>query len=290
MRKEFDPESTRFTSDRIGFEGFRVLVRELSDQGEAGTGKAGLPIFRFTCRPIREKGHTLLTFQEDPDHPLAMNRISTIMPPHTPFVLNWRRAAGRLGTFEVHPRFFEQTLRRAGLAAARFQAVPRARFIINRRVDWLCQLLMEETERGGPSGRAYFEHLAAALLLAVASQSDPRLPDAGDAGAQLRRVQQAVALMEANFGSKLTLAQLAAAAGLSVFHFSRLFHRVMGTSPHQYLLGCRLRHAHGLLVADSGRSLAEVAAECGFADQTRFGRHFRRAYGVSPGQVRGAQE
>jgi hypothetical protein len=55
-----------------------------------------------------------------------------------------------------------------------------------------------------PAGRAYFEHLVAALLLAVVLQIDPRLPEAGDAGAQLRRIQQAVALMEANFASKLS--------------------------------------------------------------------------------------
>jgi len=47
------------------------------------------------------------------------------------------------------------------------------------------------------------------------------------------RIEQAVALMEANFGSGLSRKQLAATAGLSAFHFSRLFHRVVGVSPHQ---------------------------------------------------------
>jgi transcriptional regulator GlxA family with amidase domain len=120
--------------------------------------------------------------------------------------------------------------------------------------------------------------------LAVASQTDPRLPEAGDAGAQLRRIQQAVALMEANLGSGLSREQLAATAGLSTFHFSRLFHRMVGTSPHRYLLDRRLRYARELLTVGQGRTIAEVAAECGFADQAHLTRHFRRAYGVSPGQ------
>jgi Rhodopirellula transposase DDE domain len=47
-------------------------------------------------------------------------------------------------------------------------------------VDWLCQLLMQEAEQGCPSGRAYFEHLANAVVIAVAAQIDPRLPDAGN--------------------------------------------------------------------------------------------------------------
>jgi hypothetical protein len=160
MRIEFDPKHIRFTSDGVGFEGFRTLVREMPDEHEAGTGRPGLPVFRFSCRPIREKGLTLLTFEEDPENALTMNRISTIMPPHNPFVLNWNRASGLIGSFEVHPRFFEEALNRAGLAPSRFCSMPLPRFVINRRVDWLCQLLMQEAEHGCPSGRIYYEHLA----------------------------------------------------------------------------------------------------------------------------------
>jgi len=289
MRSEFHPESIRFTSDRIGCEGFRALVREWPDRGEAGSGPRGGACFALACRPVREKGRTSLCF-ERAGCTLAMGRISSVIPPGEPYVIRWQRAAGRIGTFEVHPRFFEDTLRRASLDAARFRAVPPPRFVTNRRVDWLCRLLLEETERGGPGGRAYFEHLAAALLLSVASQADPRLPEAGDAGAQLRRIQQAVALMEVNFGAGLSREQLAAAAGLSAFHFSRLFHRVVGVSPRQYLVGCRLRRARELLAGGPGRTIAEVALECGFADQAHLTRRFRRAYGVSPGQFRKEHE
>jgi AraC family transcriptional regulator len=218
---------------------------------------------------------------------LPMNRISTVIPPDKPFSFSLRHAAGRVGHFEVHPRFFEEILGRAGLS--RFRSMPPPRFVINRRVDWLCQLLMQEAEQGCPSGRPYFEHLSTALLLAVVLQTDPRLPDAGDAGAQLRRVQRAAALMETNFASKLTVDLLARTSGLSAYHFSRLFHRLVGFSPHQYLLRCRLRHAKALLLeAGDGRSLTEVAAECGFADQAHLARHFRRAYRVSPLEFRRA--
>ena len=146
MRSEFHPESIRFTSDRIGFEGFRALVRELPDQGEAGSGWGGRACFMLACRPGREKGRTSLCF-EGAGFTLALGRISSIIRPGEPYVLRWRGAAGCMGTFEVHPRFFEDTLRRAGLDAARFRAMPPPRFVIDRRVDWLCRLLVEETER-----------------------------------------------------------------------------------------------------------------------------------------------
>jgi len=71
----------------------------------------------------------MLPSKEDSvEHALAMNRISTIMPPHNPFVLNWHRAAGRIGSFEVHPHFFEEALGRARLAPSRFLPCPRAAF------------------------------------------------------------------------------------------------------------------------------------------------------------------
>jgi AraC family transcriptional regulator len=79
---------------------------------------------------------------------------------------------------------------------------------------------------------------------------------------------------------------VARAAGLSPFHFSRLFHQVVGLAPHHYLLRCRLRNAQKLLSTSKGRSIADVAAETGIADQAHLARHFRRAFGESPQQFR----
>ena len=290
MRVEIHPaESIRFTSDCVGFDGFRVVVIELPEEGEAGSGRRGHPYFRFACRPVQEKGRTLLTFQENPESVL-MSRTSSIIPPNQPFLLSWRQAAGRVGTFEVHPRFFEEVLRRSGIATTGFCCVPPPRFVIDRRVDWLCQLLMQETEQGCPSGRAYFEHLASVLLVAVTSQIDPRLSMAGNPEARHRSIRRAIALMEANFAAKLTRDEVARTAGLSPFHFSRLFHEVVGLAPHHYLLRCRLRNAQKLLSTGEGRSIADVAAESGFADQAHLARHFRRAFGKTPQQFRRAHK
>jgi AraC-like DNA-binding protein len=291
MRAEWYPESIRLTSDALGHDGFRVVLRDLPDDGEEGSAQRGTSHFHFGYRPFQEKGRTIFLFHEAPEQPVLTNRIASLFPPDKAFLCSWQGAGGRIATFEVHPRFFEEVLRRAAIPAGGFGSLPPARFAINRQVDALCQLLMWETEKGGSRDRLYFESLATALLLAVTSQSDPRLPDAGNLEAQQRRIQRAIALMEANFRSNVTLEQVARAACLSAFHFHRLFHRVMGLTPHQYLLRCRLHHAQQLLtVAGEKHSLADVAMESGFADQAHFSRHFRRAYGVSPLEFQRAQE
>jgi hypothetical protein len=209
VHTEFHPNSIRFTSDCVGFDAFRVLVREWPDEDEAGSGRGDHPHFAFACRPVREKGLTSLTFKEAPEYVVTMNRISSLIPPDKLFDISWSRAAGKIISCEAHPRFVEDVLRLSGIPSSGFRSVPAPRFVINRRIDLLCQLLMEETEQGCPSGRSYFEHLATALMVAVVLQTDPRLPDAGNAEAQHRRVQQAVALMEANFASKLTRDEVA---------------------------------------------------------------------------------
>ena len=105
----------------------------------------------------------------------------------------------------VHPAFVEAVLGRVGLPARRLSDLAPACFAINYAVKGISGLLIDETERGCPQGRRYFEHLGAALLIAIASQTDPRLPDACDLEAQHERVQPAIALIKAHFDSKLSL-------------------------------------------------------------------------------------
>ena len=74
-------------------------------------------------------------------------------------------------------------------------------------------------------------------------------------------------------------------AGLSSFHFLRLFKEVLGVTPHQYLVRSRLRHAARRL-ADSTQSVTDIAFDVGFADLSNFVRTFHRAAGVSPSGFR----
>lgn len=96
-----------------------------------------------------------------------------------------------------------------------------------------------------------------------------------------RRAIEAAMWLEANANEVIDLDIAARAAGLSPFHFLRLFAKVIGVTPHQYLIRSRLRRAARLL-AESDDRITDVALECGFADLSNFVRSFHRAARVSP--------
>lgn len=102
-----------------------------------------------------------------------------------------------------------------------------------------------------------------------------------------RRAVETALWIDAHAREPIDLETAAGEAGLSPFHFLRLFRRVLGVTPHQYLVRSRLRRAARLL-ADGGNSITEIAYEVGFADLSNFVRSFHRAAGVSPRRFRKA--
>jgi AraC family transcriptional regulator len=105
--------------------------------------------------------------------------------------------------------------------------------------------------------------------------------------ADRRRAVEAALWLDAHSSEEIDLDAAATQAGLSPFHFLRMFSRVLGVTPHQYLVRSRLRRAARLL-ADEDRAITDVAYEVGFADLSNFVRSFRRAAGVSPRAFRRA--
>jgi AraC family transcriptional regulator len=143
--------------------------------------------------------------------------------------------------------------------------------------------LKREAEAGIPGGRCYGETLANALAVHLVCHFATRPVQIREAGKGLARFQlnRAIEFVHAHLAEDISLDSLAGAAGLSPFHFARLFKRSTGVSPHQYVLRCRVERARGLLMR-SKASIAEVAVEVGFCDQSHLAAHFKRVYGVSP--------
>jgi AraC-like DNA-binding protein len=102
-----------------------------------------------------------------------------------------------------------------------------------------------------------------------------------------RRAVDAALWIDAHSHEPIDLESAARQAGLSAFHFLRLFAKALGVTPHQYLVRSRLRQAARLL-ADDARSITDIAFDVGFADLSNFVRTFHRAAGVSPRRFRQA--
>lgn len=102
-----------------------------------------------------------------------------------------------------------------------------------------------------------------------------------------RRLDRVLQYIEANLDDDITVADLAAAACFSLFHFVRAFHLAMGRPPHAYISERRLDRAKHLL-AHSDEALVDISLICRFSGQANFTKAFTRAVGVSPGRYRSA--
>jgi AraC family transcriptional regulator len=95
-----------------------------------------------------------------------------------------------------------------------------------------------------------------------------------------------IAWLEQQLDQPLTLEQVAARAGLSPFHFSRLFTARMGRSVMAHVRGRRLVRGARRLCGEPDLKLVDLAFDCGFESQEAFTRAFKRVFGVSPGRFR----
>src|SRR3954454_17583169 len=108
-----------------------------------------------------------------------------------------------------------------------------------------------------------------------------------DAARDRRRAVETALWIDAHSHQQINLENAADQAGISPFHFLRLFSDVLGVTPHQYLLRSRLRHAARRL-ADGDSPVTDIAYDVGFADLSNFVRTFGRAAGASPHKFRRA--
>jgi AraC-like DNA-binding protein len=120
--------------------------------------------------------------------------------------------------------------------------------------------------------------LAAGALRTASGASGRNTPAPAGAAS---RVTPVVREIERTPAASRTLAEMANMAGLSEFHFLRVFQRLTGVTPHQYLLRARLRDA-ALRLATGNAPVLDVAFDAGFGDVSNFNRAFRAEFNLSP--------
>ena len=185
------------------------------------------------------------------------------------------------------------TVSDAALAAAchapngRVELERGATHLADARVGALVRAVDAERVAGFPSGRLFLDSIEQALAVALVNgyaieRPSPVLYRGGLAPARLRRIKEFV---EANIDGDLTLEELAESVNLSVAHFSEMFHKSTGHTPHQFVLRQRVERAKEILRTADARVL-DVAVACGFKTQQHFARVFRQLSGISPTEYR----
>jgi AraC family transcriptional regulator len=98
----------------------------------------------------------------------------------------------------------------------------------------------------------------------------------------LNRVKEYI---HGHLSTPLQLQQLAEIAGLSEYHFARMFKQSMGVAPHQYVMNARIIRAENLL-RNTRLDITTIALDCGFSSTSHFSNRFKSLRGVAPSAVR----
>ena len=160
------------------------------------------------------------------------------------------------------------------------QSIPKLK---DSRIRALMTAVNIERASGCPSGQLFLQSievaLAAVLVQTYSLSMKVRRPIKGGLSDVGRR--DVIDFVRSRISEDITLADMAAVTGLSTAHFSHIFKKSMGESPHQFVLQQRVRCAKKLLKSLNLRVI-DIALACGFKTQQHFARIFRKVCGLSP--------
>jgi AraC family transcriptional regulator len=154
-------------------------------------------------------------------------------------------------------------------------------------VNQLGQTLVHSLERPLHASKIFLDHLLQALHCHFVCSyggiaiTAPRFRG-GLSPWQMRRATE---LLEAHLDGNIALQQVAEECDLSLSHFARAFKTTFRKPPHRWLRERRVGKARDLIM-NSCLPLADIAARCGFADQSGLNRSFKRIHGLAPGAWR----
>ena len=148
-------------------------------------------------------------------------------------------------------------------------------------VGLILDAMVSDLAQGSPAGALVGDSLIVALFSHLLGAVNARAAQQGLTRSARDRV---VEYIDAHLSEAVTLREMAQVASLGERQFCRAFRASIGESPHQYLLGQRVERAKSLIL--KGDSLADVALQSGFSDQSQLTRTFTRRLGVSPATYR----
>ncbi|GGK75836.1 AraC family transcriptional regulator [Amphritea balenae] len=215
---------------------------------------------------------------------LAPGRISVMPPGAVHDGISDDQNAYRMNTFRISPELIshyftdiyeqETDLLHSGTL---FSGAMIENRLISNQLSQIFKLLQSDGTLSSVASEQNWLN-ALAPLLAQLYQQTPKPVKGGLSDKDIYRIRE---YCHAYLGEKISLEQLAGLCGLSRYQFLRRFEKTCGITPHAWLTRLRLEYAcRKIRCSDS--TIAQIATDTGFYDQSHFNRAFRQAYGAAP--------
>lgn len=154
--------------------------------------------------------------------------------------------------------------------------IPDSQYIVSR-LSSLCDVFS--------SGDVVREPLLSKYLTDILTSALLHVPSDDRAASHIDMTEKITAYISEHFAEKITVSRLASMAGLSDYHFIRIFKKQTGFTPHDYILNTQMNTARYLL-KNSGLTVKDICFSTGFSCESVFCSAFKRREGMTPAQYR----
>jgi AraC family transcriptional regulator len=244
--------------------------------------------YRLPVPPTSEYAGTALPGERWLDGKLARERRQAgdiaLIPAGVSHRCNWNSSV-QFGILAIEPTLLQQ-VGQEWVNPDRIELMPQFMSAADPLIQAIFSTLKAELEISGIGGHLLIDSLKAALAIHLLRNYCTTVPKLSSYSKRLSSAQLNLVTnyINADLHKDLKLIELSAIAQLSPYHFLRLFKQSMGITPYQYILQQRIKKAKDLL-QHSKLSIAEIAVQTGFSDQSHLTKCFKRSTGLTPKQL-----
>ncbi|BCL34560.1 helix-turn-helix domain-containing protein [Nostoc sp. MS1] len=205
-----------------------------------------------------------------------------IIPAHIHHVSRWQSEAKFL-VLSMEPAF----LTRIAIEAGNLDKIEiKPRFAApDPLIQQIGLALQTELRSENGVSSIYVESLTTTLCIHLLKHycvtSDAKLDKHEHKGLSQWKLRQAIAYIHENLDKDLSLVDISAIVGMSMYYFSRQFKESTGMAPHQYVMSCRIDRAKKLL-SSTNQTIEQISSQVGFQSQSHFTNVFRKLTGITP--------
>ena len=205
-----------------------------------------------------------------------------LLPAFTPAFFAWNKTDESI-IFTIEPSTLERVaIENDCLSPSRVELKPII-YDQDPKLDFFARSFCEEITRNAVGTKLFTESIANLFLIHLLRNYCTFTPKLRQerGGLSPRKLQQAVNYIQDNLAEDISLQVIATELNMSRYYFCRLFKKSTGITPHQYLIKSRIERAKELL-SRKHQSIADVALQVGFTNQSHFTKHFKKLVGIAP--------